>query len=70
MLKVDMEREYLTDAIYIEEGKYNFREPAKVTANLNFKTKKNENRNNTSSLSRAREESIQSGHDIPIDTPF
>jgi hypothetical protein len=70
MLKVDMEREYMTDMIYLGEDRHLYREPAKVTVKLNFKTKKNENRNNTSSLPRASEESVQSGHDIPIDTPF
>lgn len=58
MLKVDMEREYLTDAIYLGEDHHLYREPAKVTAKLNFKTKKNENRNNTSSLPTARKESV------------
>lgn len=69
MLKTDIEREYLTDAIYLGEDTHLYREPAKVTAKINFKTKKNENRNNTSSLPRAGKESIQSGHDIPVDSP-
>jgi hypothetical protein len=76
-MKSDIEREYLTEAIFaqeraslMEEEYYLFREPAKVTAKITYKTiKNNEVRSNTSPFPRVSEESVQSGHDLPFDTP-
>jgi len=76
MIGEDIEREYLKEQIFaaeratiMEQEYYEFREPAKVTAKITFKTKKNEVRNNTTPLPRVSEESVQSGHDLPFDTP-
>jgi len=73
-MDIDIEREYLTDTVYaqeraalMEQEYYEFREPAKVTAKITFKTTtKDENRINTPPLSRTSEKIVQSGHDLPI----
>jgi hypothetical protein len=73
-IDIDVEREYLMDEVFaieraglIEQEYYEFREPAKVTAKITFKTTtKDENRINTPPLSRTSEKIVQSGHDLPI----
>jgi hypothetical protein len=63
-MKSDIEREYLTEAMFAQERaslmeEEYYRKPAKVTAKIpKYKTKKNETRNNTSPLPRIIKESI------------
>jgi len=65
-MKEDIEREYLKEQVFaieraslLEQEYYEFRKPAKITATISYKNpKKNENRNNTTSLPRVIEEGI------------